>query len=157
MSWQDKAPKNQVFILLAVEFDELETVYCLKRFREAGLPVTLVGLSAGLIKGSHGLVVRPDCSLDQIPANQIGRLVVVPGSKMCSTSLMSDPRVHRLLNANLEAGSYVAALAPAEAVLTQVGFPPLSLAAFFVRQESRDLGEFATELIFLMAHEDAAV
>lgn len=64
---------------------------------------------------------------------------------MCSTVLMSDPRVHRLIHATLDGGFYVAALA-AESVLA----PELETPRF-MRQGERDLDEFAGELIDLLA------
>lgn len=152
---QDKVLKNQILILLAAGFDELETVYSLKRFRESSLPVTLIGLSAGLIKGNNGLIIHPDASFDQIPSKPLSKLIVIPGSKMCTTSLMSDPRVHRLLNAHLEADHYVAVLTEAESILAQVGFNNSSTSPNFLSQQSRDLSEFVTELIFLVGNNAA--
>lgn len=142
--------KNTIIILLASEFDESETVYCMEHLRRASLSVCLVGQSSGLVKGKHGLIVRPDFSLDEL-ASEAFRLVIIPGGKMCSSSLMSDPRVHRLLNNTLNAKSFVAALSAAESVLIQAGFPLKEEPNHFIKQGPVDTPTFTNDLIKLIA------
>ncbi|MCL4267285.1 MAG: DJ-1/PfpI family protein [Anaerolineae bacterium] len=138
---------NRILILLATGFEETAVVYCLDHMREAGLPVSLVGLSAGILKGLHGLAVRPDYSLDQLSAEAGCRGVIVPGGPPCVTALLTDPRVHRLLDATLQQEGFVAAMATAVPQLQQSGILALSTKPRFIPQEDMEINEFTYQLI----------
>lgn len=141
-------PENgRILILIAPGFAEGATVVCLERLREAGLPVSLVGLSAGLFTGRHGLTVRPDCSLDQLSLAIPQRLVIVPGGSQSTTSLLSDPRVHQLLSVTLESSGYVVAMSSAESHLAQAGIPVPSQASRYIAQSNIELERFIHRLI----------
>lgn len=92
--------QNQVVILIAPGFDEEAVVHCLCQMRQWGTAVTLVGAPSNLVVGASGLAVRPDYSLTQLhQAVLTGRdsLLIIPGSSACATTLLSDPRVHRVI------------------------------------------------------------
>ena len=141
--------KSRVFILLASGFEEASTVSCLEQMRQASLPVSLVALSAGLVTGWHGLSVCPDLTLDQVNVNEPCKMVVLPGGQMCATILLTDPRVHRLLNALIAQGGVVGVLKTAVPVITQSGLLPSSSASQFVTQDNDDLDAFVTNLVRL--------
>jgi len=141
--------KNKVLIFLAPEFNESETVYCLEEFRKASLPVCLVSMSTGLVKGKHGLLIRPDYSLDELLPEQPIRLILIPGGQLCSASIMSDPRAHRLINATIHSRNFVAAMSGAESILSEAGFTTNQANEFVVSQGLQGIKEFAQLLINL--------
>ena len=147
-----KVPQsNSILILLAPGFEETPVVYCLDHMREAGLPVSLVGLSTGLIKGLHGLTVRPDASLDHLLSGTIYQGVIVPGGHQCVSSLLTDPRVHQLLEATLQNKGFIAAMATAaNLLLAQSSIPELAGMSCFVEQAEMEISQFTERLINLL-------
>lgn len=141
---------KKVLILLAPGFEEGSVVYCLGRLREAGLPVALVGLSAGLLNGSHGLTVRPDHSLETLPLIPGHKVVLVPDGKECVSALLADPRVHKLIETTIANFGLIVAMPVAESMLRQVGFITLSTESFFVLQKDTALDVFASYLLNLI-------
>lgn len=147
MPTNHSVPNHRIVILLAPGFEETAVVYCLDHMREAGLPVSLVGLSTGILKGLHGLAVRPDYSLDQLSAEAGCLGVIVPGGSQCVTALLTDPRVHRLLDATLQQEGFVAAMATAVPLLFQSGILVSSTTPRFIPQKDMDINEFTNQLI----------
>lgn len=144
MMQQPSSHNGEVFILLAPGFEEGSAIYCLDRLREAGILVSLVGLSAGLISGAHGVTVRPDRTLGQTSTLTPPYMVLVPDGKKSVTALLADPRVHRLLTATIENNGNIAAMPAAAAMLENGGIglkiPPLI-------PFTGSLDEFASQLI----------
>ncbi|MEW5987976.1 MAG: DJ-1/PfpI family protein [Chloroflexota bacterium] len=143
--------QSHVFIPIAPGFEEGPVVYCLDQLREAGLAVSLVGISPGLISSLHGLTVRPDLSLEQLPAVRPRQLVIVPGGAQCASTLLADPRLYRFVEATLNSGGYVAAMQAAQPALTSVGLPAPAVAAGFVPQNGLDIAQFVTRLVHLVS------
>ncbi len=141
---------HRIMILLAPGFEEAASVYCLTSLREAGLSVSLVGLTSGLIKGFNGLAVRPDCTLDELPSAFVPHAIIVPGSEQCAALLLVDPRVHQLFSSTIANGGFVAALSAAECVLMRAGIPTPADSAHFIAQNGRKITEFSEALIDLM-------
>ncbi len=141
-------PNHKVLILLASGFDEVPVVYFLGQMREAGIGVALVGLSGGPIGSTHGLVVKPDCSLEQVP--QVGpyKLVILPGDRECISALVADPRVHRLMNQTVGNDGYVGVMPVAETVLRTAGLINTTNENHFVIQKN-GLESFTQKLVHL--------
>lgn len=141
--------RNKIAIIIAPSFDEGPVVYCLDRLREAGLSVSLISLSAGLITGAHGLSVRADYSLDRHDNAIVFRLLLLPGSPACTLAIVNDPRTHKLLAKTWNSGGYVAAMGTAAAVMTQSRLdyhhPEL-----YLTQGDTNLIDFANHLINLL-------
>src|SRR5690606_31885023 len=110
---------NRVLILLATGFEVSSVVFCVSQIREAGLPISLVGLSAGILKGLHGLAIRPDYSLEQLPQGGGYAGVIIPGTPQCVAALLADPRVHHLVQKTLEEQGLFSAMATAVAHMLQ--------------------------------------
>lgn len=138
---------GSALILLAADFREGRTVYCVERLRQAGISVSLVGLSAGLITGYHGMTLRPDVTLSQLPEAMNHKLVLIPDGKECISALFADPRVHQLIETTLENQGLVAAMPEAEAMLEQASLVTSGTAASFMWQKDRDFEGFVKELI----------
>lgn len=148
---QSSSLNNKVLILLAPGFEEITTVYLLTHMREAGLSVSLISLTAGLVTGHHGLAVRPDYSLEQLNTKPPSQLLIVPGGRECTSALVTDPRVHQLIDTTLNNNGYVAATLTAEAFLTQMGISTLRDNPNFIQQENMEIESFTKLLVNLLA------
>ncbi len=115
-----------IFILLAAGFDEEAVVSCLVQLRSAGVSVSLIGSSAGLVSGMHGVTIKPDSTLGKITAVSPPKIVFIPDGKQAVTTLLSDPRVHRLFSATIKNNGRIAAMPTAASMLDKsVGPLPL--------------------------------
>jgi len=144
--------KTRVLILLAPGFEEFITVYCLEQMREASLQVSLVGLSNGLVCGLHGLKVQPDISLEQLDKNNFVKLIVVPGGRNCTASLLADPRVHQLLQTTITTDGIIAATKTSSSLLTQSGLTQIAPDSWLLPPHEFELGAFTDQLIHTVTH-----
>jgi putative intracellular protease/amidase len=111
----------QVVVLIASGFDEQSAALVMSQIRRSGHRVAMVSTTAGLIRGEHGLAVRPDYSLESLPENAGIHLVGIPGSKRSALALLTDPRVHRLFEDVLSHGGRLFILAEAESAFASAG------------------------------------
>lgn len=110
-------------MIIADGFDEVEAIVILSTLRQAGICAKSVGLTSGLIKGAHGIPVRPDFTLADLeqaldPAS-IAMVILSAGERYLS-SIKTDPRVHRLLRQVLAHEGYAVANALGAGVLKSV-------------------------------------
>ena len=122
---------------------------CMKRLRAAGIEVRLVGLTAGLMTGIHGLTVRPDITLADLRTRKEYRLVIAPGCIQSALSLLVDPRVHELMAATMKAGGRVAVMGEAEEAFVQAGRLELLARPGVVAQGKRETNDFVSLLVKL--------
>lgn len=134
---------KRVFILLAHGFEEMPVVYCLDRMREAGLPVSLVGLVSGAVRGAHGLVIEPDYSLDTTGQTTLVCGVVIPGGQQCISLLMMDPRVYHLVQDVTDGDGFLAVMATAVNSFNRSSFN-LTGQALYLEQGAVSLTVFVT-------------
>jgi putative intracellular protease/amidase len=97
-------------VLVADGFEEQPTISCVRVLRDAGVAAALVGITPGLVTGSRGITVQPDLSLNQMIPDGASALVVIPGGRRCAASILTDPRVHRLVENTVDSGGTVAVL-----------------------------------------------
>ena len=107
-------------ILFADGSEELEAITIVNILRRAGVSVTLAGLSAGALRGSRGVVIAPDTTLDEALKHSYD-MVVLPGGQPGTSHLQADPRVLKLVKQMAQQGKYVAAICAAPSVLATVG------------------------------------
>lgn len=112
-STQPPARTQRGLVLVADGFDEQTAIYCVRALRDAGIAVALVGLPAGLVTGNRGISVQPDLSLDELPLDVSSALVVIPGGRRSAAALLTDPRVHDLVEATAASSGKVAVLGTA--------------------------------------------
>lgn len=139
--------KNRVLILVAPGFEETAVIHCMTQLRQASLPVSLVGLVSGRVTGWHGLSICPDLHLDQVDPYETLKLVVIPGGRQCATMLLTDPRVHRLLNTLIDQDGRVGVMDTAVSIVTQSGLLPASMGVHYVLQNGENIDGFVAELI----------
>lgn len=137
---------NNIAILISPGFAESEVVYCLSQMRASGLPISLVGVSNGLIHSQHGLVVSPDYSLNELTNDTPFRLLIIPGNYECVTNLLTSPDFHRQAENNILNEGFVAILTSAEAALNQVNLFTTPTDRI-VRQQKQPLDAFCQQLI----------
>lgn len=107
-------------ILVAPGFQERPVIERLIGWRDAGQSVWLIG-TVGVIRGQHGLTIRVDRTLGQVPENTLVKRLILPGGQRCARTLLSDPRVHRLIEATRKTGGEVMTDVAAEMELRQMG------------------------------------
>lgn len=138
---------NTTAVLLAAGFEEETVVALLCQLREAGLPVSLIGLSAQPLSGTHGVKLCPDEVLTDLPKDATFRLIVIPGNGRCVQSLLISPCFHRLLKNTLADDGYVATLDTAVPALEAAGIPRYAAnPAHYLRQNHISLNNFITRL-----------
>lgn len=111
--------RNQVLVLLATGFEEVDVTAIASALRHAGLPVALVGLTAGPVRGAYGLSLVPDLTLGEVEAEPAA--AVLPGGLQAARLLNAEPRVHLLLHRVVAAGGYIVAIDQAYMVARQAG------------------------------------
>ena len=111
---------QKVLILLAQGCEELEAVTVIDLLRRAQLGVVTAGLAPGAVTASRGTVLVPDSTLEV----ELGRdfdLIVLPGGLPGARYLDEDPRVRALLQRQVAAGRFIAAICAAPKVLAAAG------------------------------------
>jgi DJ-1/PfpI family len=137
---------NNVALLIASGFAESDVVFCLSKIRSSGIPISLLGLSNNLIHSQHGLVVRPDFSLNQVSHNSTFRLLIIPGNYECVVNLLTSPDFHHQVKKCIAQQGSIAILSGAEAALQQAQL-------FFdesdqiLHQGERPLADFCQQLV----------
>jgi 4-methyl-5(b-hydroxyethyl)-thiazole monophosphate biosynthesis len=109
-----------VLVLFAQGSEELETVTVVNILRRGGITVTLAGLSAGALRGSRGVTITPDITLDEVLHDSFD-MIVLPGGQPGSNHLKTDARVLELVKTTAQQGRYVAAICAAPMVLATAG------------------------------------
>jgi len=112
--------RSEVFVLLAPGFEEADVSTVTRTLRQSGLPVAVVGLTAGPIRGNYGLSLAPDMPFSEVEAAS-PKAVVLPGGVQGAKRLNAEPRVHALLRQVVSRGGYVVALDAAYTVLRSAG------------------------------------
>ena len=110
----------RVLVPLANGCEELEAVTVIDLLRRAGIEVVTAGLTDGPVTASRGVVLIPDCSLDQVIDDDFD-MIVLPGGLPGADYLDADPRIHALLQRMAEQERYTAAICAAPKVLLNAG------------------------------------
>ena len=142
---------KRVVILIAPEFDEEAVVHCLCQMRRRGTAVDLVGTPSNLVNGASGLAVHPDFPLAQLQQGALTnsyRLLIIPGSASCATTLLSDPRVHRAIKQTFAEDGLVAAMSPVvPQILANIGLLESANSSHFLVQGTQSTTDFVKLLI----------
>lgn len=133
----------RVVLLLADGFRETEVFPCVASLRNAGVKTLLVSVKGSSVTGAQGIAVAADALLSDIPAEVAETMVVIPGEARCARTLLTDPRVHHLLQETVALGGEVAVLSGAERLVDQA----VSGAVAFHHQGGRELESFLWECV----------
>lgn len=107
-------------VLFAAGSEELEAVTVVNILRRAGVTVTLAGLREGALRGSRGITLQPDTTLNAV-LNDDFDMLVLPGGMPGTRHLQADARVLKLAQDMALNGKYVTAICAAPMVLATAG------------------------------------
>lgn len=111
---------KRVLIPLAPGFEEIEAITIIDILRRAGVVVTVAGTQAGPIVASRQTKHLPDCTLDEVRAEDFD-LLVLPGGQPGTTHLRQDLRLRQIIESLLARHCFVAAICAAPTVLADAG------------------------------------
>jgi len=111
---------KRVLVPLAPGFEEIEAITVIDILRRAGVSVTVAGTQAGPIEASRQTRHLPDCTLDEVHAEDFDMLVL-PGGLPGTTNLRQDPRVRQIIAVMQSRHCLLAAICAAPTVLGAAG------------------------------------
>jgi putative intracellular protease/amidase len=112
--------KGKVYVIVADGFEEMDVSAVTCTLRGLGLPVAVVGLTAGPVRGAYGLSLVPDCTLGEVVMDS-PRAAVLPGGILAARRFSAEPRVHALLRQVVDHNGYLMAIDTARTVLYSAG------------------------------------
>ena len=104
-----------IALLLAPGFEEVEAITPADFLRRAGIDVKLVALQGTEVEGAHGISVKADLALDQLPRDPNG--LILPGGMPGAENLANSGRVIELIRRQNKAGKMIAAICASPAVV----------------------------------------
>ena len=110
----------KALVILAIGFEEIETVTIVDVLRRAGVDVTVAGLTSNVIEGAHAIKIVPDKPIDDVKVDCFDA-VIVPGGNPGYKNLRNDPRVIDIVKEAFKSNKIVAAICAAPAVLSDAG------------------------------------
>ena len=111
---------KKVLVPLAEGFEEIEAVTIIDVLRRAGIEVTVAGLTAGEIKGAHGIKIATDTPLEAVKDKDF-EMIVLPGGMPGVDNLRKDARVISLVKKMKEKNKPIGAICAAPLVLRDAG------------------------------------
>ena len=111
---------KKILVPLAPGFEEIEAITIIDILRRAGLDVVVAGTIPGPIEASRKTRHLPDCTLDDVRADDFDMLVL-PGGQPGTTNLRQDPRIRQIIETLHAQNHYLAAICAAPTVLAAYG------------------------------------
>ena len=112
--------KNEIAILLADGFEEIEALAPADIWRRLGLTVKLAGVTGKIVTSTRGIPVTADLMISELNADDL-QLVYLPGGLPGATNLRDDSRVIELIQKVHADGGFVGAICAAPIVLAKHG------------------------------------
>jgi 4-methyl-5(b-hydroxyethyl)-thiazole monophosphate biosynthesis len=144
--------QGYVFVLWANNFEEVAATVFVSELREAGLRVKIVGLTGPNSRGTHGLGLVPDLTLDQaLPLACQTCCLVIPGPASSFKTLQNDPRLHRFFEKvrSVQAWFVISSTFPTEAFSRGV-WPFPEPEWLLVYPDNQEMVKFARDLVGLL-------
>lgn len=108
-----------VYVLLGTGFEEMEAIAPIDLLRRAGIPTLTVGVDGRIIKGSHGIGVEADITIDEMDLTDLEMIVLPGGLGGVATARASDKALNALRFA-WENDKFVAAICAGPTVLADL-------------------------------------
>ncbi len=142
-----KKAKTKSFILIGDGFDELEVVYLIHKFRQAGLSIKSVSLFNKLVYSHQGVGIKADYALADHPFDAVADdlLLILPSGGRNGDTLRHDARVRSLLQFVNESNGRVAVTDSKSHLADDVG-RVLSTGLSFLQPNEQGLEEFVETL-----------
>jgi len=109
-----------VYMLLGTGFEETEAVTPLDLLRRAGIKTLTVGVDGKTVKGSHGIELVADITMDELDLTDLEMIILPGGLGGVATARASKPALDALRFA-WENGKFVAAICAGPTVLADLG------------------------------------
>lgn len=109
-----------VLVPLAEGFEELEAITVIDLLRRAEIEVTTAALESSPVRGSHGIAVAADTTLEAVRDREFD-MIVLPGGMPGAKHLGEDARLRERLRRMAAQGRITAAICAAPSVLAQLG------------------------------------
>jgi 4-methyl-5(b-hydroxyethyl)-thiazole monophosphate biosynthesis len=105
----------KAIVILANGFEEVEAITPADFLQRAGVDVILVGIDGGSIRGSHGIIVEPNTSIESAPND--ADCIIIPGGMPGSANIAASEAAIKLIRSRFESGKLVAAICAAPAIV----------------------------------------
>lgn len=105
-----------VYLLLADGFEEAEALVTADLLRRAGIPVALTSLEGKEVKGSHGITVLADDTVENVDLDGM-EMLVLPGGMGGVENIQMNLFALGLIQRAAQKGAYVAAICAAPTIL----------------------------------------
>ena len=109
-----------VYILLGKGFEDIEAIAPCDILRRGGVEVQFAGIGGKEITGSNGVVVKAECTVEEIDLRK-AEMIVVPGGMGGVESILGCETALNILRAAFDGGLYVAAICAGPMVLSRLG------------------------------------
>ncbi len=109
-----------VYMLLGTGFEETEAIAPLDLLRRAGIEAATVGIGGKIIKGSHGIGVEADLTLEEMALSNLD-MIVLPGGLGGVASIKASEEALKAVRWAWENDRYVAAICAGPTILAQLG------------------------------------
>ena len=109
-----------VYVLLGTGFEETEAIAPVDLLRRAGVEVTTVGINGKIVKGSHGIGVEADMTLEKADFSDL-EMIVLPGGLGGVASCRASKAAMDALAKAWQDGKLVAAICAGPTVLADLG------------------------------------
>ncbi len=109
-----------VCVPLAPGFEEIEAVTIIDVLRRADVRVIVAGTEPGAIRGSHGIAVATDTTVDAVDAEALD-MIALPGGMPGTVNLRENAAVRALVARLAKAGRWTTAICAAPMVLAAEG------------------------------------
>jgi len=111
---------KKVLVPLAPGFEEIEAIIVIDILRRAGVGVVAAGTQPGPVEASRKTKHIPDCTLDDVRAEDFD-MIVLPGGQLGTTNLRRDARIKRIIETQQREDRHIAAICAAPSVLSAYG------------------------------------
>lgn len=108
---------KKVLVMLADGFEEIEAISVVDVLRRANVVCDMCSIKKEYVKGTHDIVLKSDCSIDDINVSEYDA-IVLPGGLPGATNL-KDERVKNFVKELNESGKIVAAICAAPEILEE--------------------------------------
>lgn len=133
-----------LYLMLADGFEETEAIATLDVIRRAELKINTVGVDGKCVKGSHGVTVEADITIDEVDFEK-AEGVILPGGMPGTLNLQKNQAVQELIRHCAAGGKLVAAICAAPMIIGEMGLLKGKRATCFPGYEENLLGAVEAE------------